>query len=72
MELIPAETVKKIDETHDAVIELRTLLIGKNGAPGLCKTAEDHARRISRLELILAFAAGGGGITFAATKLLGG
>jgi len=72
MDMIPAETVKKIEETHDTVIELRTLLMGKNGTPGLCRTVEANTKRIRCLELILAFAAGGGGITFAATKLIGG
>jgi len=72
MELIPAETVKKIDETHDLVLELKTLMVGKDGHDGLCKQVEDHAKRIGRIEMLLAFAAGGGGITFAASKLLGG
>lgn len=75
MEMIPAEAVKKIDETHDAVIELRTLLKGHNGTPGLCSVVEGNSKRLRQLELILAFAAGGGGITggiIGISRLLGG
>ena len=71
MEMTP-RLAEKIEETHDAVNELMVMLKGTNGSPGLCQTVEAHAKRIRCLELILAFAAGGGGITFAVTKLFFG
>jgi hypothetical protein len=74
MELTP-ELAKTITDTHDTIIELRTLLIGKDGADGLCKQVEKHDGRIHRIELILAFVAGGGGLTggiIGISRLLGG
>lgn len=73
MELRP-EDLKKIDETHDAVIQIKGLLIGEDGS-GLCARVDRHESRIHKVELILAFAAGGGGVTGGVLwvmKLLGG
>jgi len=72
MEMIPAQLAEKIEETHDAVIELKTLLKGTNGSPGICDQVESNRKRIRHIELLLAFAAGGGGLTVVLTKLVGG
>jgi hypothetical protein len=70
MEMTP-RLAEQIEETHDAVNELMVLLKGVNGTPGLCRQVEAHAKRIRMIELMLAFAAGGGGIAFGAVKILG-
>jgi len=72
MELTPAD-IDKIRETHDAVVRMEERL-GENGT-GLCGQVKENSGRIHKLELVLAFAAGGGGITggiIGITKLLGG
>lgn len=75
METMPQEALRDIRETRDAVNELKVLLKGTNGTPGLCGIVEANTKRLRQLELVLAFAAGGGGITggiLGISKLLGG
>ena len=60
-------------ETHDEVIAIKNTL--GNGNRGLCHDVKENTRRISRIEILLAFAAGGGGITggiIGIQRLLGG
>jgi len=68
-------TEQMIRDTHAKVQGIEQLLRGYNGESGLCRDVENNHRRIHRLELLLAFAAGGGGITGAIagiSKLVGG
>jgi len=45
--------------------------LGEDGK-GLCGTVQAHAKRIRTMELILAVAAGSGGIFAIGTKVIGG
>jgi len=56
-------------ETHG---DVKTLLerVGEDGK-GLCGRVESHSRRIRMIELIIAVAAGSGGIFAVGTKLIG-
>ena len=56
-------TDQMIRDTHAKVQGIEQLLKGYNGKAGLCADVENNHKRIHRLELLLAFAAGGGGIT---------
>ena len=56
-------TEQMIRDTQAKVQGIEQLLRGYNGESGLCRDVENNHRRIHRLELLLAFAAGGGGIT---------
>ncbi len=50
-------------DTNERVKGIEQLLRGYNGNPGLCDDVRSNHRRIHKIELILAFAAGGGGVT---------
>ena len=72
MELTPTD-IDKIRETHELVARMDERL-GHNGV-GLCGQVERNSGRIHKIEILLAFAAGGGGITggiLGVMKLLGG
>ena len=51
---------QKLDETHDVVIELRTVLLGKNSDRGIVGQVVDNTRRINRNTIILAAILGSG------------
>ena len=55
-------------ETHDEVIAIKNTL--GNGNRGLCRDVAQNTKRITRIEIFLALAAGGGG--YGISKLLGG
>ena len=55
-------------ETHDEVIAIKNTL--GNGNKGLCHDVAQNTKRITRMEIFLALAAGGGG--YGISKLLGG
>lgn len=63
---------RMIQESHDLMLELRTMLVGKDGQDGLCKRVDSHAKRIRTIEIMLAFAAGGGGLAAGVIHLTGG
>ncbi len=75
---LSAEDIKKIQETHESLREVRAVLLGVNGNPGLCKRVEDvcesHAS-LKRSFWILVGALIGSGVLGAsiagATKLIG-
>ena len=72
MTLTPEE-LRKIDETHDTVITLKTVLLGANGNPGLVDQVIANTKRSSRNTIILTaiIASGGlGGGIFGIIKLL--
>ena len=52
MALTPDEK-KIIDETHDTVITLKTVLLGANGNKGLSDIVEEHTKKINRITMIL-------------------
>lgn len=58
---------QKLDETHDTVIELRTVLLGADGNEGLCakveKVAKSHYKLKSYFWILVAFLVGTGIIT---------
>jgi hypothetical protein len=60
-----------LQETHDSVTKIQTLLVGEDGG-GLCKRVESHSKRIRCIELVLACAAGAGGLFGLASKVIGG
>ena len=55
-------------ETHDEVIAIKNTL--GNGNRGLCRDVSQNTKRITRIEIFLALAVGGGG--YGISKLLGG
>lgn len=61
---------QKIDETHDAVLVLKTLLLGKNSDKGLVGQVWHNTKRINNLYLILASVGGAGGVAGVVTKML--
>ena len=63
---------EKIDQLIKDVSDIKTLLGGYLGNPGLVKQVENNRKAITKIWLCLAFAAGGGGITAGLIKLLGG
>ena len=67
------DDINKIRETHILVARMDERL-GENGT-GLCGQVAHNSGRLRKLELVIAFAAGGGGITggiIGISKLLGG
>ena len=58
---------KKIDETHDAVIQIKTVLLGTNGDLGLCGEFKDlkasHYRLKRNCVLVFGVLAGSGILT---------
>ena len=60
MSEIDPEVRKKIDETHDTVIELKTVLLGANGDEGLVgdvhkviEGIEENTKKINKLRVIV-------------------
>ena len=57
-------TLKQIDEKLDrvesVVIELKTVLLGKNGDKGLVGQVDDNCKSISHIKIILAAILGSG------------
>ena len=51
---------KKLDETHDTVIELKTVLLGADGNPGLIHQVNSNTKRSHRNTVILAALIGSG------------
>ena len=69
------ERDKMMNETHDTVIELKTVLLGKNGDKGLVGQIVDNTRRSNLNRVIIASmlgASGLGGGIFGLIKALGG
>ncbi len=50
---IDEKVIKAIEETHDTVIELKTVLLGKNSDKGLVGQVEEHEKKINRNTIIL-------------------
>jgi len=72
MTLTPEE-LRKIDETHDTVIKLKTVLLGANGNPGLVDQVLANTKRSSRNTIILTAIIASGGLSggvFGIIKLL--
>lgn len=72
MTLTPEER-QKIDETHDTVITLKTVLLGANGNPGLVDQVIANTKRSSRNTIILTALIASGGLSggvFGIIKLL--
>ncbi len=57
-----------IQETHDKIIRIETLL--GNGDAGLCRQVSTNTKRINSLCIILAFIGGGGGVALGVVELL--
>jgi len=51
---------RKLDEVHDAVIELKIVLLGKNGDRGIVGQVEENNKKVNRNSLILAGILGSG------------
>lgn len=56
------EERKKLDETHDTVIKLKTVLLGANGQPGLVDQVIGNTKRSTRNTLILTAIISSGGL----------
>ena len=54
------EERQKLDETHDTVIQLKTVLIGVNGQEGLVRKVEANSKRSTRNSIIIAAILGSG------------
>ena len=54
---------KKIEETHDVVIQLKTVILGIDGDPGLVGLVESNTRKINKITIILAGLIGTGLVT---------
>ncbi|MDD5513446.1 MAG: hypothetical protein PHD09_06735 [Candidatus Omnitrophica bacterium] len=65
------QDIAQIRDTHDTVIELRTILLGANGSPGLCKKVEkateelvevhkNHSDLKRKFYILVAFMVGSG------------
>jgi len=58
------EDQKKIDETHDKVIEISIVLLGTNGDDGMCgdmkRITESHYKLKRNFWILVAFLAGSG------------
>ena len=65
---------EKLDRVENLVIELKTVLLGKNSDKGLVGLVNEHNKKINRIAIFLALLLGsgilGGGIT-GLIKLLG-
>ncbi len=57
------ERDKKIEETHDTVLELKVVLLGRNSDKGLVGLVNSNTRKINRLNIIIAGLIGSGLIT---------
>ena len=66
--------LQAIQETHDIVIEIKTVLLGKNGDEGLCGDVKylqkDHARLKQTVGILIGVLAGSGVITGATWGIL--
>jgi len=54
---------KKIEETHDVVIQLKTVILGIDGDPGLVGLVYSNTRKINKITIILAGLIGTGLVT---------
>ena len=61
-----------IQETYDKISSIEIVLKGYNGNPGLVERVESNTKAINKIWIVLAFFAGGGGVSFGIIKLLGG
>ncbi len=63
-----------IQETHDTVIELKVVLLGKNGDPGLCKKVEqiteDHYKLKRNFWILVGLLVGSGAIAGSVFELM--
>ena len=67
------EERKKLDDTHDAVLTLKTVLLGKDSDNGLVGDVKRNSRNIMKLSIAAAIlAATLGGSAAGILKLLGG
>lgn len=51
---------EKLDRVENSVIEIKTVLLGADGDPGLVGLVEDHEKKINRNTIILAAIIGSG------------
>lgn len=59
---------KLIEETHDKVIKIETII--GNGTQGLFQQVRNNTKAITKIWLILAFIAGGGGLGLGIIELI--
>ena len=53
---------QKLDETHDTVITLKTVLLGADGNPGLIDQVHSNTKRSTRNTIIIAGIIGSGAL----------
>ncbi len=66
---------EKLDKVENTLIEIKTVLLGKNGDKGLVGQVQDHDKTIKTILIILAALIGSsvlGGSAFGVVKLLMG
>ena len=63
MTQLTKELTNKIEETHDTVLELKTVLLGKNGDDGLCGDVKRVNKRLSIVEWTVGILIGSGVLT---------
>ena len=57
------EDKEKLNETHEAVIKLKTVLLGANGDKGIVGQVNENTKKVNRNTIILAALLGSGVLT---------
>ncbi len=68
------EQAKLLQDTHDTVIEIRTILLGSEQNPGLChrfhELEEDYVKFKRNVMVVMAFLVGSGAISIGVLQSL--